>query len=1161
MSASAEWELMPPRHTFQPWLSPKSKQQDSAGRESAALEWGISMEPLPPRMTAKRLMRHKVEQPISSGPEITAVEGATSMELQPPIHHSQLLMKPIAEQEISAGPESSAAKRSISMEPPPMRHPFQPCLSPKLKQKVSSFPENTAVKERDSMVPLLSEGFAQPLINPKVEQNVFSGSEGAETAFSVEPLLPQCFPQSVTNVQAQHSFSENVAGNEGIFVQMLPPKYLCQPLARLKFQPRSDTSKSASASTEWSSPMEPVPSRHTFHPWESLRFEQHASSDPESTAVEWGIPMEPLPPRRPSRRPKRSVVKQELFSGSVSAPAEWSGPMKPMPPRHAFQPLMSPASSGRAVQQASGQQASASSGRAVAEKGSPMEWMPPRHVFQPLVNLKSEKQASSSSERAVAERSSPMEWMPPRHVFQPLVSPKSEQQASASSGRAVAEKGSPMEWMPPRNASQPWVSHKSEWQASASSKRAVVERSSPMEWMPPRRVFKPLVSPKSEQQASASSERAVAESSPMERMPPRMPSKSPVRQVVKQEVFSGSMSVPAEWSGPMEPMPPRKPSQPQMKPVVKQSISAGPKNVAIEGDTSADLPPPRNWSIVRHKVQQMSSFESAAVEGGIYERSSKYPTHLLRRSKVQEISSYLEKNAVEGGTPKKLPLPRRPSQSFVKFMAQQIFSETPATEERIYVDPLSSNQPSKSLLSPKVEHQVFSDWERADIEGGISLKPLPTKCPLQSLGRPEDPQEVFSHSESPPVKWISSQEQLPPRYLSQKLGKLENQQKVLSVSKSSPKEWWSQAEDEAEFQPHIFSTDSASVPVGQISAKDDHLPPRHPFQAFPDPEYQQQVYSRSMNAPAKGNVFESNSSSWSLLRGPASPNKTRKHGQDSENFIKNIPTPATKPVKFTTSPAWPTSTSGENKKEVLEDSDRDNSYSNLFPSGADVENRFGVRLRRIPSSQKQESEKQDHFTKLPSFSLSPVSSYVGREPQIRSASQGLLGIRENVTTISDFAEKQQNKTRSGSMAKKQSAYKIPGEAPIQQSDYATSEPAWITMVKQRQRNFPTHIPMKEPKPNNRAETKAETKKPTYEGAENQHRKIFTSNVNRQEKMAQMDLPKSTKAERKICQVPSTRKEIRQSSTLPTVLQEPFEPVWFSLAKKKAKAWSHIADFM
>nr|KAF6435661.1 hypothetical protein HJG63_007215 [Rousettus aegyptiacus] len=1230
MNASAEWELMLPRHTFQPWESPKSKQQDSAGLESAALEWGISMKPLPPRMTPKRLMRHKVKQPVSSGLEITAAEGITSMELQPPRHHSQLLMKPTVEQEISAGPESPAAKGNIFVEPPPMRHPFQPCLSPKLTLKASSFPENTADQERNYVVPQLSKVFAQPLMNAKVEQNVFSGSESAETVISVEALLPQHFPQSLTNAQAQHSFSENTAGNEGIFVQPLPQKHFCQPLESLKFQPKTITSKSASASTGWGGPVDPVPPRHTFQPWESLRFEQYTSSDPESTAVEWGIPKEPLPPRMPSQPLMRSVVKQEVFPGSMSAPAEWCGPMNPMPPRHAFQPRMSPKSR---------QQASASSGRAVAERSNSMGWMPPRNVFQPLVNPKFEKQASSSSERAVAERSSPMErmppgnafqawvshkserqasassnravversspmeWMPPRRVFQPLVSPKSEWQASVSSERAVAEKDSPMEWMPPRNAFQPWVSHNTEQQASASSKRAVVERSSPMgwmpprnayqpwvshkseqqasasskragtekdnsmEWMPPRRVFQPLVSPKSEWQASVSSERAVAEkSSHMEWMPPRMSSQSPVRLVVKQDVFSGSMSAPAEWSSPMEPMPPRKPSQPRMKPVVKQSISEGPKNVAFEGDTSAELLPSRNWSIVRHKFQQTSSFESAAVEGGIFERSSKYPSHFLMRSKVHEIISRLENTAVEGGTSKKLLLPKRPSQSFVKFMAQQIFSETPAIEERIYVDPVSSKQPSKSLLRPKVEYQIFSDWKRADIEGGISLKLLPTKCPSQSLGRPEDPREVFSHSESAPAKWISSQEQLPPRYLSQKLGKLENQQNVLSVSKSSPKEWWFQAEGGAEFQPYSFSTDSVSVPVEQISAKDDHLPPRYPFQALSDPKYQQQVYSCSMNAPAKGNIFESNPSSWSLLRGPASQNKTRKHGQDFEDVIKNIPTPATKPVKFMISPAWPTSTSGDIKEEVLENSDHNNSYSDLLPSGADVENHFGVRLRRIPSSKKQESEKQDHFTKLSSLSLSPVSSYVGGEPQIRSASQGPLGIRENVvTTISDFAAKQQNRTRSGSMAKKQPTYKIPGEAPIEQSDYATSEPAWITMVKQRQRNFPTHIPMKELKTNNRAEAKAEIKKPRYEGAENRHRKIFTSNVNRQEKMAQMDLLKSTKAvgfeDQKIFQVPSTRKEIRESSTFPPVLQEPFEPVWFSLARKIAKAWSHIADIM
>lgn len=51
---------------------------------------------------------------------------------------------------------------------------------------------------------------------------------------------------------------------------------------------------------------------------------------------------------------------------------------------------------------------------------------------------------------------------------------------------------------------------------------------------------------------------------------------------------------------------------------------------------------------------------------------------------------------------------------------------------------------------------------------------------------------------------------------------------------------------------------------------------------------------------------------------------------------------------------------------------------------------------------------------------------------------------------------------------------------------------------------------------------------------------------------------------KIGQLPATAKETRRSSTLPAVFREPAEPeepVWFSLAKEKAKAWSHIAEIM
>lgn len=48
---------------------------------------------------------------------------------------------------------------------------------------------------------------------------------------------------------------------------------------------------------------------------------------------------------------------------------------------------------------------------------------------------------------------------------------------------------------------------------------------------------------------------------------------------------------------------------------------------------------------------------------------------------------------------------------------------------------------------------------------------------------------------------------------------------------------------------------------------------------------------------------------------------------------------------------------------------------------------------------------------------------------------------------------------------------------------------------------------------------------------------------------------------KIFQVPATRKETRHSSAHPAMFQEPAEPIWFSMAKKKAQAWSHITEIM
>ncbi|XP_061034193.1 acrosomal protein KIAA1210 homolog [Eubalaena glacialis] len=730
--------------------------------------------------------------------------------------------------------------------------------------------------------------------------------------------------------------------------------------------------------------------------------------------------------------------------------------------------------------------------RALVEGGISAERLPPRSLSPSSGKLKAEAVASDSESTSEAG-SRPEQQLAPGYFFQPSKKHKNEQEVFPESESFVVQMSSSDEQLAPRCASQ--ALGEPEDEVSTGSNSYVEKYSSAEDWssceenQPPRPPSQALGRPKDQKEVSWASKNVPGVwGASVQQTPTRHPFQSWVGPTSEQQ--AGPESAAAEWGISMEPRPPRVTSQAPMRPVVKQPISAGPESVDIEGGASTKLlPSEHSQSTVRPKLQQMSSFEGAAVEVGISGRSlpPKYPAQSVKKFKVEEMSSRLESMAVEEGISKESLLSNHLFQLFMKFMVQQVFSESPSTEEGIYEDPLSSNQPSKSLSRPKVEHQVFSGYEGTDIEGGIFLKQLPTKSPLPCLGRPEGLQEVFSRSESTPVKWSSSKEQLPGRHPGQ-------------------------AEDEAEFQPQAFSAGPVSAPA-EWSGSEEHLRPRHPFQAPAVPAHQQQAYSSPMSAAAEGTTLESDPSCWSLWRDPASPNKTKKHSQGSEDLIKNILIPATKPVKFTDAPVWQTSTSGGtySEEEVLESDDQDNSHSNSSTNWADIENVFGVRLRKTSSSQKYKGEKKD-FTKLPSVSQR-------------------------------------------------------GKAPGRQSDHATSEPTWITMIKQRQGSFQANIPVKEPKTKNRAGAKAETKEPRYGRTgladENQPRRVFTS-VNRREKMAPKP-PKSTKAvgfeDEKIFQVPSMEKETRRSSTLPAMLQQPAEPVWFSLAKKKAKAWSHVTKLM
>uniref|UniRef100_G1RXR9 KIAA1210 n=1 Tax=Nomascus leucogenys TaxID=61853 RepID=G1RXR9_NOMLE len=899
--------------------------------------------------------------------------------------------------------------------------------------------------------------------------------------------------------------------------------------------------------------------------------EQEVFSESESFVEDLSSSEEELDLRCPSQaleEPEDEAVFTESSScvEKHNTSEDCSSSEEDLPLRHPAQAL------GKTKNQ---QEVSSASNNTPEEQNDFMQQLPSRCPSQPIMNPTVQQQVPTSSVGTSVKQSDSVEPIPPRHPFQPWMNPKVEQEVSSSPKSMAVEESISMKPLPPKLLCQPLMNPKVQQNMFSGSEDIAVERVISVEPLLPRYSPQSLTDPQIRQISEST---AVEEGTYVEPLPPRC-----LSQPSERPKFLDSMSTSAEWSSPVAPTPSKYTSQPWVTPKFEElyQLSAHPESTTVEEDISKEQLLPRHLSrfTVGNKVQQLSSnFERAAAEAGI--SGSPLPpqsaAQFLKRSKVQEMTSCLEKMAVEDFS-KKSRIPRRPTQSFVKFMAQQIFSESSALKRGSDVTPLPPNLPSKSLSKPNpIKHQVFSDSGSANPKGGISSKMLPMKHPLQSLGRPEDPQKVFSYSERAPGKCSSFKEQLSPRQISHALRKPEYEQKVSSVSASSPKEWRnskkqlppkhsSQASDRSKFQPQMSSKGPVNVPVKQSSGE-KHLPSSSPFQ--------QQVHSSSVNAAARRSVFESNSDNWFLRRDEAFANKTKKFSQGSKNTIKSIPAPATKPGKFTIAPAKPTSTSGGiySKKEDPESGDGNNNQHANLSNQDDVEKLFGVRLKRAPSSQKYKSEKQDNFTQLASVPSGPISSSVGRGHKIRSTSQGLLDAAGNLNKISNIADKQQSRPKSESMAKKQPACKTPGKPAGQQSDYAVSEPVWITMAKQKQRSFKDHIPMKELKTKSRAGADAETKEPKYGGAdsanENQPKKMFTSSVRKQDKRAQTKPPKPTKSvgfeAQKILQVPAMEKETKRSSTLPAKFQkpvEPVEPVWFSLARNKAKAWSHMAEIM
>ncbi|XP_047572820.1 acrosomal protein KIAA1210 homolog isoform X2 [Lutra lutra] len=1228
--SSSPVEPAPPRQPVQPWPSPQAEPQTSAGPDSAASQWDIPPEPLPPRISSKRLGKSWVEQPVSKSPEIStavglssaelpplpprphshplqepiteqaiqepvrvpAVEGSICVELPPPRRPCQTVLKPVVEHQVCLGAESAGVDQNASVQPPPLpRHDSQSPTRPLVPQQAPDGPEMPAAPAE----PWPPQGLAQASVNPIAEPSVFSGLEATATAaekvISMEPLLPTYSAQALTNARGAQASEADSTGTEGASAE-LPPRDPSQPAVWPKVPPQPAPPEPVGASAPDAALVPgPASPRTVYRSWLSSSFEQQDSEREESAALEWGIslepraPLPPLPPRKTSQNPRRRAVKRTDSQQSASAPPERSSPpeQRSTPPEQ-----RSPPEQQSAPPEQRSPPPEQQSVLPEQQGGPPGQRSPPPE----LSSAPAEQRNAPPEQRRVPpeRRSAPAEPKLPRCSVRSRGSTKVKQPVSEALEGTEALRRIAMEQPSLRRSSKTKAAVKQA--AFLAPDGSMAQKSVSTEQPPPRMASQALTKAVVKQAAFLVPDCSLTQRSvSIDQLSSRMASQAPTKAVVKQPAFlvpEGSLT---QRSVSTDKLSSRMASQAPTKAVVRQQVSAAPEKFATERVASTEPWPSKKTSQSpgRYRVQQISyNFESVSTQTAMYAKpvASKYPTQFSSRSKVQEMSSRIE-NTVAERSAKKPPVSRHPSQSFVKFMAEKVFSESAANS-------LSTNQLSKSLL---VQYPVFLGPENASTEGAVSSKLLPLAHPLQPLGRPEGPREVLPRSESAPtkLKQSSSKEQVPPRHLSLAPAKLEYQQ-VSSASQSSPEIWKSseeplpsrsphQAKEGAELQPRLFLAGSASVP-GDWNRSEEHQPRhrRYPCQVLTEPEYLPQVHPSSVSAAAAGATSESHPGSWSLSGGPASPNKTRKFRQVSEDLLKNTLLPDPKPMKFTMASTRQASTVGGtySKGEGLKSSDRNNSHPDESTGETGVETIFGVRLRKVPSLKKYKSEKQDDLLKFSSLSLGLISS--STEQQIkRSFSQGLQGTAENPGTASDLAEKQQTRPQSESMSKKQPIYKVPGKALGQHSDCTASEPAWITMVKQKQKSSQVQIPNKETKTKNKAGAKPEAKEPRHGGelaathrtlqkgaglaTENQSRKTFASDVNKLEKPAEKKLPKFTKAgfkDQKMAQMPAMAKETRHSSTLPAAVQapaEPEEPVWFSLAKEKAKAWTHISEIM
>ncbi|KAF1660538.1 hypothetical protein FQA23_0006909, partial [Aptenodytes patagonicus] len=347
-------------------------------------------------------------------------------------------------------------------------------------------------------------------------------------------------------------------------------------------------------------------------------------------------------------------------------------------------------------------------------------------------------------------------------------------------------------------------------------------------------------------------------------------------------------------------------------------------------------------------------------------------------------------------------------------------------------------------------------------------------------------------------------------------------------------------------------------------------------------------------AGLKSNISSDDDSKEYQISSTASHRKTVEDSRSSDENVKSpLKTASAKPVRFTIAPAWQRSLSGgSNSKEdsytrssptspirpelfegmtkeytrfdaVIQESaktnadrfDRDSKDSDLHLNSSmewadhevhNVENPFGVRLRRTSSLLKYQNESRAESPKLIPSAVPTAASASVKEDQ-KSVGTGKpppglpVSTKSFVKKTDLLEDKNPPKTRSEEVAKKQNV--------SPHLETASSEPAWVSMAKLKQKGFQDHPLAKEHKVEDKALTKVDQEEVEYQ--------VMLHGL--------MDILLLAGKVGPIAQeasvIPAVEKETRHSSNLPMTPCSPAEPPWLSLAKKKAKAWSEMPQIV